>query len=470
MTAIMPDLAPAREIDWDVVVRTLEESIVDALRNDEAFTQSTDLRSQCFHACRILRVNRLPCVPYSLIGRILGVNKGTIQRHFKQCARHADAPPANGRPPLLNPAEQAAVCDFVADAYRRRSPCVLAELKAHIVSTFHVVLEKSTLCHIIGRDPRLKTCRGIPIEAKRAEVTPEQIRNFFAEALTIAEGVPSHFVFNMDEMGHQEWADRKEIICVVPIDHEGDHVCLPVPRTGKRITLLSCIALDGSFLKPTVIVPRKTVDDDLPLTGMTPEKVTVQSQIHGFVNTSIFDSWFQETFVPELTRRRGLFGYDGPAVLLMDNCSCHMSDRISELCEREHVRRLYFPPHRSNQLQPLDLSLFGVTKRLLAQMNRLEAVNIQTRHIAQVVSAFMSAATPTNIVKTFSLSGMALIVDSEGILRCQVRPDRARRVVTGFMPPIPGCEPATDATSDDEEIQAFKEDFAELLYDLEDSS
>jgi hypothetical protein len=100
-------------------------------------------------------------------------------------------------------------------------------------------------------------------------------------------------------------------------------------------------------------------------------------------------------------------------------------------------------------------------------MNWLDAVNIQTRHIAQVVSAFMSEARPPKIVKTFSLSEIALIVDSEGVLRCQVRPDQERRVLTGFMLPVPGCGPVPDATSDDEEIQAFGEDLAELLYDLE---
>jgi hypothetical protein len=35
------------------------------------------------------------------------------------------------------------------------------------------------------------------------------------------------------------------------------------------------------------------------------------------------------------------------------------------------------------------------------------------------------------------------------------------------MPPVPGCEPVPDATSDDEEIQAFGKDLAELLDDLE---
>jgi hypothetical protein len=64
------------------------------------------------------------------------------------------------------------------------------------------VLEKSTLCHLIGWDPCLKICRGVTIEAKRVEVTPEEIRDVFAEGLRIIEGVPTRLVFNMDEMGH----------------------------------------------------------------------------------------------------------------------------------------------------------------------------------------------------------------------------------------------------------------------------
>jgi hypothetical protein len=41
----------------------------------------------------------------------------------------------------------------------------------------------------------------------------KQIRDFFSEAIRLIEGIPADFVFNMDEMGHQEWAERKEQIC-----------------------------------------------------------------------------------------------------------------------------------------------------------------------------------------------------------------------------------------------------------------
>jgi hypothetical protein len=297
-------------------------------------------------------------------------------------------------------------------------------------------------------------------------ITSEQIEDFFREAFMTIEGVPAHFIFNMDEMGHQEWVDRKEITCVVPHCHEGDHVNFPVTRIGKRITLIACIALDGSFLKPTIIVPRKTVDQDLVLTGLTPEKVTIKSQLHGFIDAPIFDSWVKETFLRDLRKRREAFGYIGPAILLMDNCSCHATAPFLEFCQSEHLIPLYFPPHSSNQLQPLDLLIFGVTKRLLLRVNRLDSVNVQSSHIAQVVCSFMSAATPLNILRTFSLSGICVMCD-EGILRCQVRMEGARRILVQFGRPVPGCDEPTDGASDEGEIRAFQEEMAELLYDIE---
>jgi hypothetical protein len=46
------------------------------------------------------------------------------------------------------------------------------------------------------------------------------------------EGILVHFVQNMDEMGHQ--ADRQERGCELLSE---THICLPVPRSGRMITL-----------------------------------------------------------------------------------------------------------------------------------------------------------------------------------------------------------------------------------------
>jgi hypothetical protein len=107
-------------------------------------------------------------------------------------------------------------------------------------------------------------------------VTTEAILAFFQHAMKVTDGVPTHFVFNMDEMGHQDWADRTEKTCLVLADHPTKQFNVPVSWTGKRITLMTAIAADGSVLKPEIIIPRKIVDTDLLLTGLTSEKVTVR--------------------------------------------------------------------------------------------------------------------------------------------------------------------------------------------------
>jgi hypothetical protein len=104
-------------------------------------------------------------------------------------ARQDDSRP-NVRPPLLTPEQQVQVVEMITDAYRRPSPCTLSELKAYIATSFDVVVEKSTLCHMIERDPRIKTCRGIPMGTRYTEITAEQITEFFADAFRIIHNVP----------------------------------------------------------------------------------------------------------------------------------------------------------------------------------------------------------------------------------------------------------------------------------------
>jgi hypothetical protein len=140
-----------------------------------------------------------------------------------------------------------------------------------------------------------------------------------------------------------------------------------------------------------------------------------------------------------------------------------------ELCEIHRVVPCYFPPHNSNQLQPLDLSLFGITKRLLSRVNKLDAVNIQTRHIASVVCAFLAAAVPWNVVKTFKISGICLVADN-GVLRCSVRPGMAKQLNQPLPSAVPEMADRGSDDSDVEELEVFVEECAGLLYDLGEES
>jgi hypothetical protein len=167
-------------------------------------------------------------------------------------------------------------------------------------------------------------------------------------------------------------------VCFVPASHAADHVYYALPRTEKRITLLACVAADGSYLKPAAIISWKTYDEDLALFGLTSEKVEFYSQENGYVATLIFADWMQRIFIPELMKRRGAYSYHGPAFLILDNCSVHTKADFTDLCSVNGIVPVFLPPHSSNQTQVLSLSIFGITKRLIGRVSRIDAANIQS--------------------------------------------------------------------------------------------
>jgi hypothetical protein len=150
-------------------------------------------------------VNHVPAVPHSFIGQILGIAKGTVEYHFK---RYADVGADAGRwsrPPLLGDEREP-----VEDAYRRGIPWTIAEILDFIQEGSLEPVDKNSVYHWLQREPRIKSCRGVPMEDHRIAVTPDAILDYFQRAIATIDGVPAHFVFNLHEMGHQEWADRHE--------------------------------------------------------------------------------------------------------------------------------------------------------------------------------------------------------------------------------------------------------------------
>lgn len=418
--------AAPRVMDWETIRTFAEAEIIETLQSSPEFASATNRREQYYHAYVLLHIQHRPAVPVSMIGRLFEVSKATICWHYKTYIAQGMKEPANGRPTLLSADEHDDLIEQIITAYASNRPWTMRDIGAYIGDRYNKAIQANTIRHLLDRDERIRHCPGIPIEEKRLQVNVEDIASYFHLLADLIQSVPGHFVYNMDEMGHQEWADRQEQICYVPTAHSGPHVYFPVPRTGKRITLLACIAADGSYLKPLIVIPRKTYDADLALTGITDEKVTVYSQAKGYTNRPIFLAWLTDIFLPEVARRREALGYDGRAVLIMDNCTAHTGPEIHEACAAQGVVVCWLPPHSSNQIQPLDLSTFGITKRHIARVNRMETVNVQSRHIAEVVSSFMSAASPMNVVGTFASAGITLTLSPEGRPLCRVCPERAR--------------------------------------------
>jgi hypothetical protein len=117
------------------------------------------------------------------------------------------------------------------------------------------------LRHILSKIPDFHTCKGIPTEETRTQVSAIEIENWFLLLQGKCQNIPAHFLFNMDEMGHQSWADAHSHIVYVPFDHTNPTTPIATQRTGRRITLVAGIGLDGSYLKPLIIIPRKSIEN-----------------------------------------------------------------------------------------------------------------------------------------------------------------------------------------------------------------
>jgi hypothetical protein len=64
------------------------------------------------------------------------------------------------------------------------------------------------------------------------------------------------------------------------------------------------------------------------------------------------------------------------------------------------------------------------------------------------------------------LTGICLVKDG-GQAFCRVRPDQARRLLVPLESGLPNIENSMLADSDEEEVQTYLEEYADLLYDLD---
>jgi hypothetical protein len=83
-----------------------------------------------------------------------------------------------------------------------------------------------------------------------------------------------------------------------------------------------------------------------------------------YINASIFLADIRTIFLPYIDILRGLarFAQESP-LLLMDNCSAHVSDDAIRILTGAGVCVIAFAPHATQSFQVLDLTLSGVLKR-----------------------------------------------------------------------------------------------------------
>jgi hypothetical protein len=294
------------------------------------------------------------------------------------------------------------VKQFIFDSPSRNVPPTFDSILDFIEQELNISMLPDTLRHKIYSSPDLKTIEGIPMEQERVHADPDEIAAFYQELESILKNIPAAMIYNLDESGFADFVDAKKAKVIVPVEFPSDDIPIPVDRSVKRASLLTCISAGGGYLKPLIIVPRKSVETELYNLGFTPNNVMIKSQENGFLNTEIFEEWIEECFVPAVAAERDRLDYWGDAVLLLDSCSPHCSDFVENICNEEGILVVFIPPHSSDQVQPLDLGIFGHMKQAAGRVNPPKWVSPQTKQLMKILCAMQANCTPPNIISAFS--------------------------------------------------------------------
>jgi hypothetical protein len=122
----------ARVIDWAALRAFAHEEIADLLPSSAEFTPATTQREQYYLAYMILHVEHRRVVLLSMIGRLFGVNKGTIRSGYRQHLKQLAHPRINGRPPLLTPEEHEDLVETIIHNYETSHTLTMTEIVRHI--------------------------------------------------------------------------------------------------------------------------------------------------------------------------------------------------------------------------------------------------------------------------------------------------------------------------------------------------
>ena len=208
------------------------------------------------------------------------------------------------------------------------------------------------------------------------------------------------------KMPQQMEEKKKTKPVLAPADVPNNGVVVPVNRQARRYTLETCICLDGSSLPLYLITSRKTVSLGLIGSGYKPNLIKIVHQENGFIDSELFYHWATTIFFPYLVNKRKETGYDQQAILLCDGCTSHFSDAFLDDCVYYGVELIVEPAGSSDQVQALDLGIFGIQKSIKSGLKNNYDLDTQSNEIRKIYNSWQKAALPDNIVSAFQQAGI----------------------------------------------------------------
>jgi hypothetical protein len=256
------------------------------------FQSVSSFREQISVTVGYMRTDGLSIL-FNQIAGIFRVSKGTIIRHYQ---RSRSERKRVGRPTAVNNEIWTHVRYFITERFAATCHGTTEDVLEFISQAFVINFCPDTLRCKLRQESELRMITGYPLEQDMVNSDPQRIQAFFDCLKHYVEGLPSAFIFNLDESVFQDWADRRKGTVIVPATYHQSEIACPIDRATKRSSLLLCLAADGTYLKPLLILPRKTIEPEVLEQGISESMCKKVYQEHGFISTTLFEQWCCDAF------------------------------------------------------------------------------------------------------------------------------------------------------------------------------
>lgn len=362
----------------------------------------------------------------SKLGKLFGSRHCVQKQYYK--IQNAELLKSPGRPKLLNDKQHAELENIIRSWHSNKVYPSYDEIAEFILERYQISLDIESCRKYIENNMNFQNSIGVPLDQNRFSCSEKTIDEYYSQLEEVVPRVNPCFIYNLDEVGYQDYVDSRMVIVVVPEEFVAKKVSIPYDRNAKRCSALVAIALNGENVKPTLILPRVTIDSEI-YTVLPHHCFTSFSQKNGFITTAIFLKWFENIFLPHLREKRNRHNYYGPALIILDGLKAHhlVLDSITE--EKNNIIIIFLPAHSSDQTQMLDLGIFGTQKRISRfKVKPPKEFTKQSKTIIKMVTAIYRSTDPFSTVSAFRQAGIVLNYSTNGAQVAKVKRGCARGV------------------------------------------
>lgn len=212
----------------------------------------------------------------------------------------------------------------------------------------------------LQRHPALSLRMANNIKRSRARLSSDDVETFFDNFEATVEGIPPENVFNYDETNLTNDQGTKKAL----FRRGTKYAERVMDATKSSISVEFCASAKGVLLPPYVIYQGKNCYPEWCEDGI--DGSVYNSSKSGWFDMCSFTDWFEKIFLPHARR------LEGKKLLIGDNVSSHISNRVLELCAANNIEFVFLPANSTDKLQPLDVGFFGPMKRKWREFLRMK--------------------------------------------------------------------------------------------------